>query len=266
MNVVNGSAGIPAGGELRPAACAVRAFRIVLGAPRVFAKTALLPGLLILAIITACNVLPWYELGYSSLFGLFLLTILAVPLSALGLAWLRGSLLELPPRFLAAAPWRRPSLPALLYTAPWVAWMLATPVVLFGVVSALNATGGSRFAVSVIVSFCYIALGLYLAALVNRSAGRVAIIAAAEGGNDIEARLAAAPEKMLSLDIDPDSGVDAGEAKHLAEGLGLSGAAAEQAIAVMRALDKAFTAYDASLIEINPLAVTKDGDLLALDV
>jgi succinyl-CoA synthetase beta subunit len=107
---------------------------------------------------------------------------------------------------------------------------------------------------------------LYLAALVNRSAGRVAIIAAAEGGNDIEARLAAAPEKMLSLDIDPDSGVDAGEAKHLAEGLGLSGAAADQLIAVMRALDKAFTAYDASLIEINPLAVTKDGDLLALDV
>jgi succinyl-CoA synthetase beta subunit len=107
---------------------------------------------------------------------------------------------------------------------------------------------------------------LYLAALVNRSAGRVAIIAAAEGGNDIEARLAAAPEKMLSLDIDPDSGVDAGEARHLAEGLGLSGAAAEQAVAIMGALDKAFTAYDASLIEVNPLAVTQNGDLLALDV
>jgi succinyl-CoA synthetase beta subunit len=107
---------------------------------------------------------------------------------------------------------------------------------------------------------------LYLAALVNRSAGRVALIAAREGGNDIEARLAAAPEKMLSLVIDPETGVTEAEALRLAGELGLAGAAAEQAVGVMRALDKAFTAFDASLIEINPLAVTAAGDLLALDV
>lgn len=107
---------------------------------------------------------------------------------------------------------------------------------------------------------------LYLAALVNRSAGRVALIAAAEGGNDIEARLAAAPEKMLTLDIDPGAGLDAAAARQLAEGLGLASAVADRAVAVMAALDKAFTAYDASLIEINPLAVAESGELLALDV
>lgn len=122
---------------------------------------------------------------------------------------------------------------------------------------------------------------LYLAALVDRSAGRVALIAAREGGNDIEARLAAAPEKMLSLVIDPERGVADEEARRLAGDLGLDDAAAEQAAAIMVALDKAFTAFDASLIEINPLAVTApnvdgpnadgpnadgEGELLALDV
>ncbi|MGF1628053.1 MAG: ADP-forming succinate--CoA ligase subunit beta [Kiloniellaceae bacterium] len=107
---------------------------------------------------------------------------------------------------------------------------------------------------------------IYLAALVDRSAGRVALIAAREGGNDIEARLAAAPEKMLSLVIDPVHGVADADARRLAEQLGLSGGAADQAVALMQALDKAFTAFDASLIEINPLAVTAGGELLALDV
>src|SRR3546814_10917837 len=107
---------------------------------------------------------------------------------------------------------------------------------------------------------------LYLAALVDRSAGRVALIAAREGGNDIEARLAAAPEQMLSLVIDPETGVTEADARRLAGQLGLAGAAADQAVAVMRALDKAFGEFDDSLLEINPLAVTAEGELLALDV
>ncbi|HMA13160.1 MAG TPA: ADP-forming succinate--CoA ligase subunit beta [Kiloniellaceae bacterium] len=107
---------------------------------------------------------------------------------------------------------------------------------------------------------------LYLAALIDRSAARVALIAAREGGNDIEARLAAAPEKMLSLTIDPQGGLAEADARRLAEQLGLAGKAADQAVAVMQALDKAFTAFDASLIEINPLVVTAERDLLALDV
>jgi len=107
---------------------------------------------------------------------------------------------------------------------------------------------------------------LYLAALIDRSAGRVALIAAREGGNDIEARLAAAPEKMLSLVVDPDAGVTDEAARRLAGDLGLSGPAADGAVAAMRALYKSFLDFDASLIEINPLAVTAEGALLALDV
>ncbi len=107
---------------------------------------------------------------------------------------------------------------------------------------------------------------IYLAALVNRSVGRVALIAAREGGNDIEARLAAAPEKMLSLDVDPDKGVEDAAAGRLAAELGLEGAVADQAVALMKAIYAAFVEFDASLIEINPLAVTTGGKLLALDV
>src|SRR3546814_9906302 len=71
---------------------------------------------------------------------------------------------------------------------------------------------------------------------------------------------------MLSLVIDPETGVTEADARRLAGQLGLAGAAADQAVAVMRALDKAFGEFDASLIELNPLAVTAEGALLALDV
>src|SRR3546814_9942161 len=71
---------------------------------------------------------------------------------------------------------------------------------------------------------------------------------------------------MLSLVIDSTTGVTEAEARRLAGELGLTGAAADQAIAVMRGLDAAFTACDASPIEIKPLAVTAAGDLLAPDV
>jgi len=107
---------------------------------------------------------------------------------------------------------------------------------------------------------------IYLAALVDRTVGRVALIAAREGGRDIEARLAAAPEKMLSLHIDPKAGVPQAGALELAGQLGLEGATAEEAVTLMKALYAAFLAFDASLIEINPLAVTTEGRLLALDV
>src|SRR3546814_14359285 len=70
---------------------------------------------------------------------------------------------------------------------------------------------------------------------------------------------------MLSRVIDSTTGGTEAEARRLAGELGLTGAAADQAIAVMRGLDAAFTACDASPIELNPLQVTAAGDLLALD-
>ena len=107
---------------------------------------------------------------------------------------------------------------------------------------------------------------LYLAVLVDRGTGGVALIAAREGGNDIESRMAAAPEKLLRLPVDLEAGLDEQAAAGLAGKLGLEGALADQAVAVMQAICKAFGELDASLIEINPLAVTNDGALTALDV
>ena len=107
---------------------------------------------------------------------------------------------------------------------------------------------------------------LYLAALVDRSAGRVAFLASASGGEDIEDLAARDPGILRRLIVDPEAGVNPQEARAFAEGLGLSSAAAEASAAVMAAVYKAFVALDANLIEINPLALTEGGALLAVDV
>ena len=107
---------------------------------------------------------------------------------------------------------------------------------------------------------------LYLAVLVDRSLGRIAFIAAREGGNDIESRLEAAPEKMLRFVVDPEQGLDEAAAADLVTQLGLVGDTRGQAVEIIKAMYKAFCDFDASLIEINPLAMTNDGDLTALDV
>jgi succinyl-CoA synthetase beta subunit len=113
---------------------------------------------------------------------------------------------------------------------------------------------------------CRIERELYMAALVDRSRGRVALIAAAEGGEDIEQMAATAPDKILRLVVDPQSGLAEAEAADLAAKLDLGGAQAEAAVALMAALYDAFVECDASLIEINPLGLTADGRLIALDV
>ncbi|MDX1576623.1 MAG: ADP-forming succinate--CoA ligase subunit beta [Kiloniellales bacterium] len=106
---------------------------------------------------------------------------------------------------------------------------------------------------------------VYLAALVDRSAGRVALIAAKAGGDDIEDWVAEDPSRLLRLVVDPDQGVEREAALALAKGLGLEDSQAKQAGEIMAATYKAFMELDASLIEFNPLVVTTAGDLLALD-
>ena len=107
---------------------------------------------------------------------------------------------------------------------------------------------------------------LYLAALVDRSASRVSFIAAREGGDNIEERVASEPGSLLHLVIDPDRGIERDAALALARKLGLNDEQAEQALAIMSATYRAFFDLDASLIEYNPLVVANSGDLLALDV
>ncbi len=107
---------------------------------------------------------------------------------------------------------------------------------------------------------------LYLATLVDRASGRVAFLTSAEGGEDIEEAVAGDPACIDKLVVDPATGPDDADLRKAAAGLGLDGAAAEAAVALMAGLYKAFLELDASLIEINPLALTETGDLRAVDV
>ena len=112
---------------------------------------------------------------------------------------------------------------------------------------------------------CDIGEELYLSLLVDRVSSRVTIIASSEGGMDIEEVAATQPDKILSVAIDPATGLQPHHARRLAGVMGLSGATAKQLPKFLGGLYEAFSKLDASLVEINPLVVTGDGDLLALD-
>jgi len=107
---------------------------------------------------------------------------------------------------------------------------------------------------------------LYLAILVDRASGRVAFLTSADGGEDIEESVARDPAHIDKLIVDPATGPDDADLRAAAAGLGLDGAVAEAAVALMADLYKAFIELDASLIEINPLALTEAGALCAIDV
>jgi succinyl-CoA synthetase beta subunit len=106
---------------------------------------------------------------------------------------------------------------------------------------------------------------LYLSMLIDRAAGRPVIIASAAGGMDIEEVAATHPEKILREHVDPATGVVPFQARKLAFAMGLGAGPAGRMVKVLESIYKAFIETDASMIEINPLILTKGGDLLALD-
>jgi len=110
-----------------------------------------------------------------------------------------------------------------------------------------------------------IAKEYYLALLVDRESGRVALVVSTEGGMDIEAVAHDTPDKIETLTIDPATGLMPHHGRAVAGALGLTGDLAKQAGKVTAKLYDAFIATDASQIEINPLAVTDKGELLVLD-
>jgi succinyl-CoA synthetase beta subunit len=105
----------------------------------------------------------------------------------------------------------------------------------------------------------------YLALLVDRASGRIAIVASTEGGMDIEAVAHDTPEKIETITIDPATGLMPHHGRAVAAALGLSGDLAKQAQNVLAKLYDAFIGTDASQIEINPLAITGDNKLMVLD-
>jgi succinyl-CoA synthetase beta subunit len=110
-----------------------------------------------------------------------------------------------------------------------------------------------------------IARELYLGVVLDRAAGRVAIMMSAEGGVEIEEVAARAPDAILREIVDPAVGLQGFQARRLAFGVGLAPETIGGAVTFIGSLYRAFCECDASLAEINPLVVTRDGTVLALD-
>jgi len=106
---------------------------------------------------------------------------------------------------------------------------------------------------------------LYLSVLIDRAAAAPVLIASAAGGMDIEEVAAKEPDKILREHVDRATGIVPFQARKLAFGMGLPGSVANKFVKVLESIYKAFIETDASMIEINPLILTKGGDLLALD-
>ncbi len=121
------------------------------------------------------------------------------------------------------------------------------------------------------VSQVYVEVGskivreIYLSLVLNREAGRIAFVASSAGGMDIEEVAEHTPEKLIHVNVHPTAGLQDFQCRQLAFALDLSGAQIAQFGKIAHALYTLYLEQDAALVEINPLIVNGDGDLLALD-
>ena len=106
---------------------------------------------------------------------------------------------------------------------------------------------------------------LYLSALVDRETSEIAFVVSTEGGMDIEKVAHDTPEKIVTFSVDPATGVMPHHGRTAAQALGLKGELAKQAEKLITQLYTAFVAKDMAMLEINPLIITKQGDLRCLD-
>jgi len=112
---------------------------------------------------------------------------------------------------------------------------------------------------------CNIERELYLGAVIDRTTRRVVIMASTEGGVEIEKVAEESPDKILRTTLDPMLGLMPYQCRKLAFGLGLKGVQVKQFTNLLSGLARLFIEKDLGLVEINPLVVTKEGDLLCLD-
>ena len=112
---------------------------------------------------------------------------------------------------------------------------------------------------------CDIGRELYLSLLIDRDTSRLTIVASTEGGMEIEEVAAHQPEKILRAAIDPASGISGFHCRKLGFGLGLTGGQLRSFEKFVTAMYKAFIEMDCAIVEVNPLVVTKAGDVVALD-
>jgi succinyl-CoA synthetase beta subunit len=106
---------------------------------------------------------------------------------------------------------------------------------------------------------------IYVSLTLNRERGRIALIASSAGGMDIEEVAAKTPEQILTVNIHPAAGLQAYQCRQLAFGVGFKGSQVTEFQAMALGLYKLYLEKDASLVEVNPLIVTKSGNLMALD-
>ena len=112
---------------------------------------------------------------------------------------------------------------------------------------------------------CEIEKELYLSIMVDRETSWVTLISSTEGGMDIEEVAAKSPEKIQTIAIDPLTGMLEYHGREIAFGLGLEGAQVKSTVKLLISIYTAFVELDASLLEVNPLVITKDGNAVALD-
>jgi succinyl-CoA synthetase beta subunit len=138
---------------------------------------------------------------------------------------------------------------------------------MLGQVLVTHQTGpGGRLVSKVFVAeAAEIAKELYVAVLLDRASSAPVVIASTEGGMDIETVAAHTPEKIFRESVHPLLGLQAYQSRLLAQKLGLTGDQAKQAAKLLLSLYKLFIAADCSLVEVNPLVVTKTGQVQALD-
>jgi succinyl-CoA synthetase beta subunit len=138
---------------------------------------------------------------------------------------------------------------------------------LFGKVLVTHQTGPEGKKVQRLLVEQGLAIGreLYLALVLDREQRRIVVMASTEGGVEIEEVAAKTPEKILKFYVDPAVGLQPYQARKLGFGLGLSGDAFKELGGLLAALERVFMKEDCSQVEINPLIVTKDNHIVALD-
>ncbi len=124
---------------------------------------------------------------------------------------------------------------------------------------------GKRINQVYIEAACEIEQEIYLAVLVDRSTAKIAFLGSSSGGEDIEERAAEDPDRIHKFVVDDFEKLESEALNTFISGLGFSGNSAIEAVSIAQSLFNAFRDFDASLIEINPLALTRDGALFAID-
>ena len=132
-------------------------------------------------------------------------------------------------------------------------------------VTKQTGDAGRRVSRVYIEAGCDIERELYVSLLVDRDTARVTVVASTEGGMEIEHVAETSPEKIIRVAIDPAAGISGFHGRKLAYGLGLQGKQVGAFGRFVMAMYKAFIELDCAVVEINPLVVTKAGDVVALD-